>query len=152
MTMLASGTVAAKAIGVLTVPVITRLYLPEHFGVLAVFTAITALLVPFGTLLYSMAIPLPKQDGLATNLAVLCGMCLLAMSALTFFVFWITAPALLGLLSMEEMLPYWWLLPLAIAGAGMYEFLSNWAVGKKAFKPLGNKTKVWPVDREYVIR
>ncbi len=78
MTMLASGTVAAKAIGVLTVPVITRLYLPEHFGVLAVFTAITALLVPFGTLRYSMAIPLPKQDGLATNLAVLCGMCLLA--------------------------------------------------------------------------
>lgn len=140
--MLASGSAAAKVIGVVTVPVITRLYLPEHFGVLSVFTAIAALLVPFGTLRYSMAIPLPKRDGTATNLVVLCGLCLLVMSALTFLIFWLSAPAILRLLSMDEMLPYWWLLPLAIAGTGLYELLSNWAVREKAFKPLA-RTKVW---------
>ena len=36
MAMLASGSAGAKAIGALSVPVITRIYLPEHFGVLAV--------------------------------------------------------------------------------------------------------------------
>jgi len=39
MAMLASGSAGAKAIGALSVPVITRIYLPEHFGVLAVFTS-----------------------------------------------------------------------------------------------------------------
>jgi len=141
MTLLASGSIAANALGVLTVPVITRLYQPEHFGVLSVFTAITALIVPFGTLRYTMAIPLPRHDGAAANLAVLCGLCLLVTSALVFFVFWLTAPALLGLLSMEQLLPFWWLLPVAVSGTGIYELLSSWAVREKAFKPLA-KTKV----------
>ena len=142
MAMLASGTIAAKALGILTVPVITRLYQPEHFGVLSVFTAITALFVPFGTLRYAMAIPLPRHDGMAANLSVLCGLCMLITSSLTFLVFWLTAPVLLELLSMEQLLPFWWLLPVAVSGSGIYELLSNWAIREKAFKPLA-KTRVW---------
>jgi O-antigen/teichoic acid export membrane protein len=142
MAMLASGTAGAKVIGALSVPVITRIYLPEHMGVLAIFTSLTALLVPFGTLRYSMALPLPKHDGLAMNLAVLCGCSLLAVSLLATLLFWLSAPILLDLLSMQELLPFWWLLPLAIAGTGLYELLSNWAVRDKAFKPLA-RTKVW---------
>jgi len=134
--MLASGSAGAKAIGALSVPVITRIYLPEHFGVLAVFTSLTALLVPFGTLRYSMALPLPKRDGTALNLAVLCASTLLTVSLLAALVFWIAAPYLLDLLSMPELLPFWWLLPLAIFGTGLYELLSHWAVRDKAFKRL----------------
>ncbi len=142
MAMLASGSAGAKAIGALSVPVITRIYLPEHFGVLAVFTSLTALLVPFGTLRYSMALPLPNRDGTATNLAVLCVSSLLIVSLLVTLVFWIAAPYLLELLSMQALLPFWWLLPLAIAGTGLYELLTNWAVREKAFKPLA-RTRVW---------
>ena len=79
MTMLASGSILARGIGVLTAPIVTRIYSPEHFGVLSVFIAITAMLVPFGTFRYSAAVPLPKNDGLAANLSVLCMFCLLFM-------------------------------------------------------------------------
>ena len=142
MAMLASGTGAAKVIGVASMPVITRIYMPDHFGVLAVFTSLTALLVPFGTLRYSMALPLPKRDGTAMNLAVFCAFSLLTVSLLATLVFWIAAPYLLGLLSMQELLPFWWLLPLALFGTGLYELLSHWAVRDKAFEPLA-RTKVW---------
>jgi len=142
MAMLATGSAAAKAISALSIPIITRIYLPEHMGVLSVFTALTAMLVPLGTMRYSMAIPLPRHDGAAFNLALLCASCLLVVSIFFTFLFWIFSPPLLALLSMEELLPYWWLLPLAIAGAGLYELLSNWAVRDKAFKPLA-KTRVW---------
>ena len=142
MTKLATGTGIAKLIGFLTAPVITRIYLPEHFGVLSVFVALTALLVPFGTLRYTMAIPLPRHDGAATNLAVLSGILLFCVSVFSFFFFWLLGPAILGVLSMEQLLPYWWLLPLAVAGTGMYELLTNWAVRERAFKPLA-KTQVW---------
>jgi O-antigen/teichoic acid export membrane protein len=142
MATLATGTGFAKIIGFLSTPVITRIYLPEHIGVLSVFVALTASLVPFGTLRYTMAIPLPKHDGAATNLAVLSGILLFCVSVFSFFFFWLLGPAILGVLSMEQLLPYWWLLPLAIAGTGMYELLTNWAIRERAFKPLA-KTQVW---------
>ena len=142
MAKLATGTGLANLIGFLTAPIITRIYLPEHMGVLSVFVALTALLVPIGTLRYTMAIPLPRHDGTATNLAVLSGILLLCVSVFAFFFFWMFGPVVLGVLSMEQLLPYWWLLPLAIAGTGMYELLTNWAVRERAFKPLA-KTKVW---------
>jgi len=141
MAMLATGTGVAKVIGTVSVPIITRIYLPEHMGVLSVFTALTAILVPFGTLRYTMAIPLPKHDGLATNLALLCGLLLFITSTLFLFFFWLFAPPLLAVLSMDQLLPYWWLVPVAFAGTGLYELLTNWAVREKAFRPLA-KTRV----------
>jgi O-antigen/teichoic acid export membrane protein len=142
MVMLSTGEGLVKVISFITTPILTRIYLPEHFGVLSIFAALTAMIVPFGTLRYSMAIPLPKNDGLATNLAILSGIFLLIVSTLVFIFFWAFSPALLSLLSMKPLLPFWWLLPLAVAGTGLYELLTEWAVREKAFKPLA-KTKVW---------
>src|SRR5690554_432400 len=70
MAKLTAGTGLAKVIGVLSAPIITRIYLPEDFGVLSIFTSVIALIVPLGILRYSLALPLPKNDGLATNIAV----------------------------------------------------------------------------------
>jgi O-antigen/teichoic acid export membrane protein len=142
MAKLATGTGLAKLIGFITAPIITRIYLPEHFGMLSVFVALAALLVPFGTLRYSMAIPLPRHDGAAINLAVLSVILLFCFSVFAFFFFWLFSPVVLGVLSMEQLLPYWWLLPMVIAGAGMYELLTNWAIRERAFKSLA-KTQVW---------
>jgi O-antigen/teichoic acid export membrane protein len=142
MTKLATGTGLAKLIGFLTAPVITRIYLPEHFGVLSVFVALTALLVPFGTFMYTMAIPLPRHDGSATNLAVLSTILLLCVSVFSFFFFWLLGPVILGVLSMERLLPYWWLLPIAIAGSGSYDLLKYFALRERAFNTIA-KTKIW---------
>ena len=96
MAILSSGTIVGKVIGIFTVPIITRIYLPDHFGVLSIFTALVALLVPFGTLRYTMAIPLPKNDGLVANLVVLCGLFLFIVSTLVFVIIGLLAPAVLA--------------------------------------------------------
>ena len=140
--MLATGAAGARVVGMLTVPFITRIYLPEHMGVLSIFAALAALIMPFGTLRYTMAIPLPKHDGVAANLAVLCACSLLVVTLLVTLFLWIFAPTFLQMLSMEKLLPFWWLLPLAIGGSGLYEILSNWAIREKAFRPLA-RTRVW---------
>jgi len=44
--------------------------------------------------------------------------------------------------SMDQITIYWWLVPIAFAGTGLYELLSGWAIRKKEFNPLA-KTKVW---------
>jgi O-antigen/teichoic acid export membrane protein len=142
MTVLAGGVGIARIIGLLSTPVITRIYLPEHMGVLAVFASLAAMLLPFGTLRFSMAIPLPKNEKLATNLAVLCVIILFAVTLFTTITFSIFAPNILKVLSMNALVPFWFLLPLALAVVGLYEILSSWAIRTKAFTQLA-KTKVW---------
>ncbi|MDW7646360.1 MAG: lipopolysaccharide biosynthesis protein [Desulfuromonadales bacterium] len=142
MAVLASGSGIAKVLGAISIPIITRIYTPEHMGVLSVFVAMTAMLVPFGTLRYSMALPLPKNDGLAVNLAVLCLISLGVMSTVSALVLSLFARPILALLDMQLLMPYWWLLIIAVVGAGFYEILSQWATREKAFKVVA-KTNVW---------
>lgn len=144
MAFLATGSGLARLIGAITLPIVTRLYSPEHFGVLSIFTALIGILSPLTTLRYSTAIPLIRTDRLAFNLMGLCAVFLAASSLLFFCILLVSAPTILRTLSMEEMLPYWWLLPIAISGAGVYELLSNWATREKAFRVLA-KTQVWQV-------
>lgn len=151
MAVLASGTLVARAIGFATIPIITRIYTPEHFGVLSVFTSLTALIVPLGTLRYSAAIPLPKKDKTATNLLVVCLSSLSVVTLLLFIVLWFFAPALLHLFSMDSIFPYWWLIVIAVAGTGLFEILSSWAIREKAFTILA-KQAVWQSTFSVVVK
>ncbi|MBE2170224.1 MULTISPECIES: lipopolysaccharide biosynthesis protein [unclassified Cobetia] len=60
--VLASGTAGAQAITMAFSPVLTRLYSPEAFGILGIFSSITAVLIPLATLCIPMAIVLPKRN------------------------------------------------------------------------------------------
>lgn len=61
-TTLISGTILAQIITILTAPILTRLYLPEHYGIFGIFVAITTLLGILSTFQYSTAIILPQND------------------------------------------------------------------------------------------
>lgn len=61
LTRLASGSIVAQAVVVLSTPVLTRLFAPEAFGAAALFTAAYGLLVPAVTLKYDQAVVIPKD-------------------------------------------------------------------------------------------
>ncbi len=67
----AFGSVGAQAITMALMPVVTRLYSPEAFGVLGAFAGIITVLMPVAALTYPMAIVLPKSDRDAIGLAKL---------------------------------------------------------------------------------
>ncbi|WP_444984367.1 lipopolysaccharide biosynthesis protein [Halomonas mongoliensis] len=134
MAVLAAGSSLAKLVGLVSIPLITRLYAPEDFGVMAVYTALIAMLLPLMTLRYALALPLPQHDGIAMNIMVLSAGILLAFGiALTVILAVFSAP-LLGLLSMEFLIPWWWLIILGLLGAGIYELLTFWATRKRDYK------------------
>jgi O-antigen/teichoic acid export membrane protein len=72
------GSLAAKAIALLSTPIIARLYSPGDFGLLAVFSSWIVLATPFLTLKYSQAIPLARSKRVAADLLqaslLLCGL------------------------------------------------------------------------------
>ena len=129
MVTMALGSGAAKAIALLVVPLLTRIYTPDDYGVLSVFTSLIFLLVPFLTFRYVMAIPLPRRDGLAMNLLVLSGLLMLVTTSLVTLALGLFGETLLAPFSMEALVPWWWLLglgmlALAKLGLGLAGFTS----------------------------
>src|SRR5690554_5233805 len=59
---LASGTIVAQIIAFITIPILTRLYSQEAFGLLAAFSAVVGFVSSFATLKYDTALVLPKED------------------------------------------------------------------------------------------
>ncbi len=76
---LAKGTVIAQLVFVLATPILTRIYTAEEMGAFGLFVAIVLVASRVAGLRYELAIPLPRQDGVAINLMVLTSLTTLAM-------------------------------------------------------------------------
>ena len=66
--LLTSGIAGAQAINVVFAPLVTRIYGPEAIGILGMFMALVTVILPFGTLTYSQAIILQKEDNAAIGM------------------------------------------------------------------------------------
>lgn len=152
MAMLALGSVAARLISIISIPILTRLYSPEDFGVLAIFTSLILILAPISTLRYVLAIPLPQQDRIAANLFVLSAILMLLISVILSVLLWLYGEYIFLALSIEQLTAYWWLIAIGLVGVASYELLTLWGTRKKAYKPIaqtsaiqsimGNTTKI----------
>jgi O-antigen/teichoic acid export membrane protein len=69
--ILTLGTAFAQALTILAMPVLSRLYTPADFGLLAIFVAVSSIVATSITLRYETAIILPKQEQEAKLLVVL---------------------------------------------------------------------------------
>lgn len=134
MATLALGSGAGRLISLATIPIVTRIYGPEDFGVLSVFTAVVLILAPLATLRYVLALPLPRHDGLAMNLLALTACLLVGIGGLLALALWLLGEPLFGLLSMEVLAPWWWLIVLGVLGTAAYEAFTLWATRRRAYK------------------
>lgn len=126
VTRLASGTVLAQVIGALLTPVLSRLFPPAAYGILAIFVSITSMAGIIACLRYELAVMLPDKDEEAANIFSLS----LAMSVLVgtasmpLLVFgreaiprWLNAP---------ELKSYLWIIPFMIFINGALLALTAW--------------------------
>lgn len=66
--VLAGGTGLSQAIMLAMSPVLTRIYSPTDFSMLAAYTALTSILSVAACLRFDIAIPLPEAEHEAANL------------------------------------------------------------------------------------
>jgi len=76
------GNAAAKIIGILAAPVITRLYSPEDYGIFSVIISVTGIAGAIATLRYAVTIPLARDTKLADDLLKLCFLITFSLSLL----------------------------------------------------------------------
>lgn len=134
MLTLIMGSGLARIVGLASIPILTRLYSPEDYGVLAIYTSIVAVLVPILTLRYVTAIPLPNTDAMAFNLFMLCVKLILVGTLLISLVLGFFGETVLGWFSMQEFAYLWWLIAIGVMGTATYELFSLWATRKKDYK------------------
>jgi O-antigen/teichoic acid export membrane protein len=131
--LLVGGTAFAHLITVLALPVITRLYSPNDFSTLAVYTSLVSMLAGAACLRFEVAVPIAESDVDAINLLGLAMAVALATSAaLAVFVLPYSS-SLSELLNQPGFGGYLWLVPLGIAVTGVASALQAWFARVKEF-------------------
>jgi len=133
---LASGAAFAQLLSMLATPILTRLYAPDAFGILAVFLSIIAVPGEIACLGYDRAIVLPEKDEEAANLLVTSLGFVALVTGLSIVVIWLGTGTITRLLRAPELAPYMWLVPPSILLTGVFTALSQWTTRSKRFGQL----------------
>jgi lipopolysaccharide exporter len=131
---LVTGTAVSQAVTFAAMLVLTRLFAPEAFGLLAIFMTIVSLFSALGGARYELAIMLPDDDHEAANVfhlatLVLAAICVLALFAVTFLHGWLAR--ILG----EPLVESWlWTIPPVLFVGGFNQVLGYWCGRMKRFR------------------
>lgn len=120
---LMTGTTIAQAIPIAITPILTRIYRPEDFGVLALFMAITAVLGAIANGKYELAIMLPKSNIEALNIVYLSVIISSLFSLLLFIVILLFKSNIIVLLGEPEIENWLYFVPITVLAMGLYNAL-----------------------------
>ncbi|QKE26743.1 hypothetical protein CP986_09360 [Arcobacter aquimarinus] len=137
---LMSGTTIAQAIPIAISPILTRIYTPNDFGVLALFLAITSIFASIANGRYELAIMLPKKDEDAINIFALgfiinCFISLLLLILVVIFNNYFTK-----LLGNNEISFWLYFVPITVFIVGLFNILNYFNTRKKNYKDIKNAT------------
>lgn len=141
VSLIAGGTAIAQAIGILIIPIVSRIYSPSDYGIMAVYASVIAILGELSGFRYHLAIPLPKDDRYAEALVVLSLTLQIVFISLLTFLLFVAGVFLLTKLSLSELIPYRGLIPLGLFVTGAYFVLTQWAIREKLFSTIA-RTKI----------
>ncbi len=116
---LVSSTVSAQVLMLAVTPLLTRLYLPQDFGAVAVFMAIASVIWTVSSGRYELAITLPPHTQAANQVWALAQLINLAV-AMVCAISYLFAKDIAYLANTPSLEMVWWCLPLYILAAGWY--------------------------------
>lgn len=133
VSVLAGGTAFAQLITILIMPILTRMYSPDQFGVLAVYSACLAIITGVACLRLDIVIPIPKSDDDAINILAI-SVCIAAVTSLLVLFILACCPfSFIGNVGGGLLVDYIWLIPVGIFLGGIYSALQYWSIREKKF-------------------
>lgn len=141
-----SGTALAQVIGYALMPLITRLYTPDDFGLFGTFNSVLGMLSAGVTLQYTQALMLPKRVTEAANLFAVSLLSVVLVTLVCAIYSVLLPEQCLNMLKAPGLNWLLWALPLALFVNGINQTLQAWCIRRKAFK----RTSVSQVVRSLV--
>lgn len=121
-----TGTSLAQAIPIAVSPILTRLYSPEEFGLLAIYMSCLAVFSVIATGKYELAITLPASDVDAANIAVLTLKICAVASCILFILVLIFGNIVAEALGNIGIAPWLYLLPISVFLTAMFNIFQFW--------------------------
>ncbi len=130
---LITGTTFSQIIPLCAMPILSRLFTPEEFGVYGFYFSIITILVVFSTGRYEFAIPLPKEKKdawhiLVLSILILCIFCLMLALIIAF-----SNNQIIGFLNKPAIGKLFYLVPVFVFLTGLYNILTMWMHRQKMF-------------------
>lgn len=141
VSILVGGTAFAQAIGVLALPIITRLYSPDDFALFAVYSSILGIISVATCLRFEIAIPLPKKSEDALSLFILAILSNISVVLILVIAIFFFQDQLLSIIEQPKLKPFIWLIPVGVFLAGLYNALQFWTTRNKQFATIA-KTRM----------
>ena len=132
-TQLVGGTAFAQALSVLILPILTRLYTPEDFSVLALYASMLAVISAIACLRFEIAIPIAETEKVALDLFALAAISSVAIVFTLVLVLGVASTLDVQYLSSTNLGYYVWLLPVGVFLSGAYAALQFLATRKRKF-------------------
>jgi lipopolysaccharide exporter len=147
--ILAGGTAVGQMFSILSMPLITRLYLPEDLGRYGLFTSFIAIGSVSSSLLYEPAIVSAKDDREAADLTILCFFLILMTAPLVTLLFWIMVRSnILGFGSFTGITAIW--VVICYVFVAIFNTLKYWFIRKGNFPLLGSISAIQNIARSLI--
>lgn len=132
--LLTSGSVVSQFIVLLGLPIIARIYSPDDFGLFAIFSATSGVLLTVSSLRFEISIPLARTWRNAKQIfSISVGInVMLALASLGFVGFF--SSQLASWFGEKELAQVLWLLPIVLISGGIFKALNYLALWESAFR------------------
>ena len=130
---LTTSRAASQAIGLVLAPIIARIFTPDDFGVLQIFTSILSVLAVVACLRYELSIPLGKNDREAGASFALSLIISLIFSLIVLAIVPLIKSQVATLFTSPYLEMFLWLLPIAIWIRSLQGALQYWSSYRMRF-------------------
>lgn len=133
---LLTGTTIAQVVPFIVSPILSRLYSPDDFGILAIFTSVFSLFSIIVTLQYESAIVLPSDDYKAASLVKLCFLITITMTLFSILIVTFFNDKIVNIIN-DNRISIWLLfVPIPVFLMGLYNTFYFWAIRNKKYRIL----------------
>ncbi len=136
--MLATGTVLSQVIPVLFAPVVSRIYEPQDYALVAAYTSVTVILTIIATGMYDSALMIDKEDSQAINTGCVALLITASVALVSFIAFLFLKGYIAGWLGNKDLGLWLFLAPFTILFSGFYQTLTVWNNRKGRYKRLAS--------------
>jgi len=140
------GAVIAQAIPILVSPIMTRLYSPNDFGLIALFTSIVSIFTAISTGRYESTVMLPVKDQDALTLLVLTLLVTLLAAALSYIAILLFSDKLVGLVDHPDFSFWIYAIPIFVIFTAFYQPLNYWLNRKKLYRVMSSRSIIQSIS------
>jgi O-antigen/teichoic acid export membrane protein len=134
---MAGGASAGQGIVLAATPVVSRLFTPEEFGVLAVYVSIVSVLGVAGALRYELVIPIAPGDRDARTAVYVAFILAFSIGFLLTGVLWLF-PWLLEMVGAGALLGFRLMIPAGVLSIAMYAIAMHWALRESNYDAIAS--------------